>query len=240
MNERELFNGFDEDTLFLLAENKFNDSKIYYDEHKELLKQKATVPMRNLCSDLADELFAIDEHMNLIPTKMVSRIRRDTRFSKNKEMYRDNMWCMFMRHKKQWNYQPCMWFEFTPCGYSMGVGTFYVDPSYLEMYRKVILENYSEFKKAVKSALAVGSVPDLEQYGKPKEGDEKIERAYKSYYNAKYLYFINYSENISALFDGSVKEELRQCIKAYTPMYKFLLRVTEKMIEKKGQNYEQA
>ena len=71
---------FDDDTLFLLSENQFNDSKAYYESVKETLKQKATVPMRQICSDLSEKLFSIDPQMNLIPTKMVSRIRRDTRF----------------------------------------------------------------------------------------------------------------------------------------------------------------
>lgn len=239
MSEK-LFKGFDEDALFLLAENKFNDSKVFYEQHKELIKQKTTVPMRNLCSDLSEQLYAIDPYMNLIPSKMVSRVRRDTRFSKNKDLYRDNMWCMFMRHKNQWNHQPCMWFEFMPGGYSTGVGMFRTEPAYLDAYRSVVLENYDEFKAAIKSAESVGALADVEQYKKPKSGDEKIEKAYKPYYNAKYIYFITYSSNLTPLFDGSVMDEVQKNIEAFAPFYRFLLKVTEKMIAEKGKNYEQA
>ena len=232
------FKGFDSDTLFLLAENKFNDSRDYYESVKETLKQKATVPMRNLCSDLCDELYEIDSRMNLIPTKMVSRIRRDTRRSKNKEMYRDNMWCMFMRHKLEWENQPCMWFEFMPGGYSIGVGVYFCKPSYFETYRKVILENPDEFKKAVLSAESSGACPSFEQYNKPKEGTELLPESLRPYYNAKDLYFINYSSDVSPLFDGSVIDEIRRFIKAYTPLYKFLIKVMERIIAEKGKNYE--
>ena len=51
---------FDDDTLFLLSENQFNDSKAYYESVKETLKQKATVPMRQIWSDLSEKLFSID------------------------------------------------------------------------------------------------------------------------------------------------------------------------------------
>ena len=226
------FKGFDRDTFLMLAENSFNDSKSYYDSVKETLKQKATVPMRNICADLAPQLFEIDNLMNLIPVKMVSRIRRDTRRAKNMNMYRDNIWCMFMRHKYEWNYQPCMWFEVMPGCYSIGVGMFRTDAAYLEKYREVFEENQKEFKTALKSVYSVGAVDVLERYAKDKPGE--VQKDLVDYYNAKSLYFIKSSFDLEPLFDGSVLKELRETIEAYAPMYKFFLKVTEKTISEKG------
>ena len=135
------FHGFDRDTFLLLAENKFNDSRPFYETVKEQIKQKAIMPMREICAELSDQLFELDEQMNLVPVKMVSRVRRDTRRAKNKDMYRDNVWAMFMRHKYEWHYPPCMWFEIMPGGYSIGVGMFYYDTNYLEHYRAAITES---------------------------------------------------------------------------------------------------
>ena len=41
MSEK-LFKGFDNDTIFLLSENRFNDSKFHYEEVKEkgMVRQK--------------------------------------------------------------------------------------------------------------------------------------------------------------------------------------------------------
>ena len=47
------FHGFDRDTFLLLAENKFNDSRPYYETVKEQIKQKAIVPMREICAAYA-------------------------------------------------------------------------------------------------------------------------------------------------------------------------------------------
>lgn len=233
------FKGFDDDTLLLLAENKFNDSRPYYESIKEVLKKKATIPMRLLCSDLCDELFEIDPHMNLIPQKMVSRIRRDTRFAKNKEMYRDNMWCMFMRHKHHWHHQPCMWFEIMPGGYSIGVGTFRIEPGYLDVYRKTILENTEEFIAACESAYSLGAVVDFECFKKEKPGSELLPKSVRPFYNAKYLYFINFSSDLSPIFSHNILDEIRKNINAYTPMYKFLIKVCERIISEKGKNYDE-
>ncbi len=226
------FKGFDRDTFLLLAENRFNDSKPYYDDIKEKLKQKAIVPMREICSDLAPQLFEIDSQMNLIPVKMVSRIRRDTRRAKNMNMYRDNIWCMFMRHKYEWNYQPCMWFEVMPGCYSIGVGMFRADTAYLEKYREVLSKNQKEFKAALNSVYSAGAVDVLERYAKDKPGE--ISKELVDYYNAKSLYFIKSNFNLEPLFDGSVLKELEKTINAFAPMYKFFLKVTEKMISEKG------
>lgn len=233
------FRGFDRDTFFLLAENKFNDSKPYYETVKDQLKQKAILPMRELCSLLADELFAIDEQMNLIPVKMVSRIRRDTRRAKDQNMYRDNIWTMFMRHKSAWHYQPCMWFEIFPGGYTIGVGTYDTDPTFMAYFRRVLVENQTEFRAALQSVQSVGALPDAEHYAKEKPGSDKVAADLRPYYNVKSLYFIRYDSEMETLFNGSIYPILQKTIAAYAPMYHFLLKVMETVTAEKGKQYEQ-
>lgn len=60
-----------------------------------------TVPMRQIAASLSDMMLDIDPFMNTIPTKMVSRVRRDTRYTHDKHLYRENMWIMFMQPEKR-------------------------------------------------------------------------------------------------------------------------------------------
>lgn len=231
------FKGFDRNALFLLQLNKFNDNKDFYETVKEEIKQGAIVPMRQLASDLSDELFRIDPKMNLIPTKMVSRVRRDTRRSKNKEMYRENIWCMFMRDKHQYTYQPCMWFEFFPDRYSYGVGIFGTDPTVMNLYREHMIDNQKRYKSAIIKAEKLGAFPDIFPYKKPKPGNEEIDKSLRPYFNTKYIYFCKTSTDIENLYSDNIYYELRKAIKAFAPLYKLLLEVHEKSIEK-GDLYE--
>ena len=231
MSEKQ-FSGFPRNFLMLLAENSFNDSKVYYETVKEQIKQSATVPMRNLCADLSGQLFDMDEHMNLIPSRMVSRVRRDTRVAKNENMYRNNMWAMFMRDKYAYGYFPCMWFEVQPGGWSCGVGIFNSDPTFMGCYRETILQYPKEFERAVKSVLKSGAETDLEQYKKPKPGSENIEKRMLPYFNAKSLFFIYYSTDLEPLFDGSIENILSEKFRAFRPMYKFIASVSDKLTEK--------
>lgn len=224
------FKGFDKNIFTLLEINKFNDSKAFYDSVKEEIKQGAIVPMRQLASDISDELFAIDDKMNLVPTKMVSRIRRDTRFSKNKDLYRANVWCMFMRDKHLWQRQPCMWFEYYPDFYSYGVGTFRTDSTFLEYFREYLAENQEEFKEALRILSLTGATLDIECFKKDKPGIERVSEDLRKFYNCKYFYFIYSSPEMSKLIDGSIKEELVYAIRAFAPLYKFLAEITDKII----------
>lgn len=224
------FKGFDQNIFTLLEINKFNDSKAFYESVKEEIKQGAIIPMRQLASDLTDELYAIDDKMNLIPTKMISRIRRDTRFSKNKDLYRANVWCMFMRDKHLWQRQPCMWFEFYPEFYSYGVGTFRTDSLYLEYFRNYLAENQSKFREAIRVLSLTGATLDIECFKKDKPGIERIDDDLKKFYNCKYFYFIFSSPEMGKLIDGNIKEELIYALRAFTPLYKFLAEITDRIV----------
>ncbi len=226
------FKGFDPNGFMLLEMNKFNDSRDFYESVKEDIKRMSVVPMRQLCSDLSKELYAIDPKMNLIPTKMVSRVRRDTRYSKNKEMYRANLWCMFMRDKHQWENFPCMWFEFYPGGYSYGVAMFRFDATGLAAFRRKLTEKPEEFRKALKGVEITGAELYLDSFKKDKPDIDKVDKDLRLFYNAKNFGFTYYSKDMSKLIDGSIKEELTYAVRAFTPMYKYLSEITDELVAK--------
>lgn len=226
------FKGFDQNGFMLLEMNKFNDSKEFYVGVKEDIKRMSIVPMRQLCSDLSDELYKIDSKMQLIPTKMVSRIRRDTRYSKNKELYRSNIWCMFMRDKHQWNNFPCMWFEIYPDGYDYGVAMFRFDSTGLAAFRDKLISKGAKFKKALKGVEITGAQLYIDSFKKDKPDIDKVSDDLKLYFNAKNFGFIYHSNDVSKLIDGSIKQELIYAIRAYTPMYKFLSEITDELVRK--------
>ena len=230
MNEN--FKGFDPNGFMLLEMNKFNDSKDFYETVKDDIKKMIITPMRQLALDLSDELLAVDEKMVLIPTKMVSRIRRDTRYSKNKEMYRSNVWCMFMRNKHEWRFMPCMWVEVFPDRYSYGVGLFHAQPSDLEVFRRILSDNQDEFRYALRQTDVAEALPFVDTFKKDKPGAENIGEDLKPYYNSRYFLFSYTGTDMKKLFNGSIEEELIYAIRAFTPMYKFLLKVTDEIYEK--------
>ena len=218
------FKGITQDTLFLMQLNRFNDSKAFYEENKEKIKANMTVPMRQIAASLSDMMLDIDPFMNTIPTKMVSRVRRDTRYTHDKHLYRENMWIMFMRPKKEWHMYPCMWFEVTPRAWSGGVGTYEVSADYMEVFREHLRNDPEGFKKAVKSALSTGAMLDAECYKRPKPD---CPAGLENFYNAKYLYFAFASDELSDIGNDGIITRLEGIYKKFAPMYRFLRDVSD-------------
>ena len=77
------FQGIAPDGMFLLAENRFHDSKSYYEEHKPQIKAQVLDPLRSLAEDLAGTMIAIDPRIVTDPNRngCVSRVRRDNRYT---------------------------------------------------------------------------------------------------------------------------------------------------------------
>lgn len=221
--------GISPEARLLLSENRFRDSRDFYEEHKEQIKESCTVPMRQIASFFGNQFTSLDPLICTDPVKMVSRVRRDTRFTKDQHLYRENMWVMFMRPKQEWQHYPCMWFEFTPRNYSLGIGLFWQTPALLEYYRKGIREHTEEFIRAVESCESVGAVIDSEQYKKSKDGCPK---GLEKYYNSKSVYFCIYSDKLSDLEDETIINKLSRYYCAFAPMYKFLLSVSDEFLSK--------
>ena len=78
------FNGIKPESIELLCLNRFNDSRSFYEEHKEELKEGITIPMRQIMLDLSELMLDIDEYIMTDPVRSVSRIYRDTRGRRNK------------------------------------------------------------------------------------------------------------------------------------------------------------
>ena len=219
------YDGITRDSLFLLSDNMFRDSKAFYDEHKEELKSGITVPMRQIAEAIGAELIKLDPLMNTIPTKMVSRIRRDTRFTKDKRLYRENMWIMFMRDKHQWRNYPCFWFEITPAEYTMGIGLFGDDPGVMELLRSRMREDPTGFLKIAKKCESTGAVTTGREYKRIPAG---CPTGLEKYYAHKSLGFIKYGGNPDDLASEKIIDIIRSCFKKFSPLYTYLLETADK------------
>lgn len=219
------YDGISSDAFLLLGENRLHNSKMFYEEHKEEIKKKALLPMQQIAEICGRELIKLDYKMNINPSRMISRIRRDTRFTRDKRLYRENIWIMFMRHKREYPFYPCMWFEIQPGTYSYGVGHFESSPSFMEHYRKAIAQRPEEFLAAVRSAEKVGAKLSEIRYKKEKKAD--IPEELRKYYNTKEFFLIKYSNKVENLEDERIIKELKKAYRAFSPLYSFLLSVSD-------------
>lgn len=224
------FRGISRQGLALLAENRFHNNKNFYDEQKETLKQLVTIPLRQVMLDLSGNLLALDEEMNVDPVYTVSRIRRDTRYTKDKTLYRENLWVMFRRNKNIYHNCPFLWFEVSPEGYNYGIAFFTEKPSYMDAFRRLATERPDDFDAALQSVQKAGLTFCGDVYKKPKVTQGAPQ--FLTYLNAKNLQFFKFNKNIARLENDRIIKELRRMITTIRPMYQFMLEVHNEIAAK--------
>ena len=137
------FPGIRQEDMWLLAENRFQDSKAFHEDHKPQLGAGILQPLQALFSDIAPEMLKIDPQIVADPMRngSVSRIRRDNRYTRDKSMYRENMWICFLRDKKAWDNLPGFYLDISLRGSSYGMGFYHPAPHMLQTMRRMIDEN---------------------------------------------------------------------------------------------------
>ncbi|MCI8934539.1 MAG: DUF2461 domain-containing protein [Clostridiaceae bacterium] len=92
---------FTKQAVEFLMENKFHDSKDWFRQHREQYDRLVLDPMRALVAEIAPAMLDIDGRLIAEPKvgRSISRIYRDTRFSKDKSTFRDVVWCVFCGKK---------------------------------------------------------------------------------------------------------------------------------------------
>ena len=223
------YKGISPESIELLCLNRFNDSKPFYEEHKEEIKQGITVPLRQMVLDLSDLLYEIDDKMYLDPVRAVSRVARDTRGNRSKMKYRENMWVFFRRYKKEYPEAPVYYFEFYPNSFGYGLVLWTWRASNIRVLHKMIVEQPKRFMKAVKACADAGfSFECRDCYKKEMYPDAPEEL--KPFLLAKNYAFSYNSFDISRINSPELINEMKLAFDIARPMYEFLLEAHTRMM----------
>ncbi|MBN1220352.1 MAG: DUF2461 domain-containing protein, partial [Anaerolineae bacterium] len=111
--EQDKFEGFAPETLEFLRNLKANNNKTWFEAHKQEYQEYLLQPLQALVADMGNFMLSIDPYFEVTPAvnKTISRIHRDTRFSRDKSSYKSTMWITFKRPRKDWQDAPAYFFE---------------------------------------------------------------------------------------------------------------------------------
>lgn len=220
------FEGFSAQALQFLMENKINNSKDWYDAHKDEYKRLVYNPFTELVNELGPTMLQIDSQIIIKPLRVISRVRRDTRFTKDKSLYRDNIWIVFLRDKARMSTSACFWFEINQRGSSHGVGFYGATPQSMARMREMIIDNHPAFQFALKcyenqNRFLIGG----EMYKKSKYPDQP--ENLKTWLDRKNIYFECSETGYERAFSKDLPEILKQDFKLLKPIYDFLCIIDE-------------
>lgn len=225
------FKGIKPESIELLCLNRFNDSKEFYEEHKLELKEGITVPMRQIVLDLSGLMYDIDDKMLTDPVRSVSRIYRDTRGNRSKIKYRENMWLMLRRYKKEYPSAPSFYFEFYPNSFGYGLAFWTWKQSAFKEVHNLIIEHPGRWLDAVDACKQAGLTYNArDNYKKDMYPDAPKE--IKPYLSAKNMEFSYSSFDMNRINSLSLIDELKLAFDLARPMYSFWADAYDNMLDK--------
>jgi uncharacterized protein (TIGR02453 family) len=220
------FKGFSNDTIDFLRNLKQNNNKIWFEKNKDSYKKFLLAPMENLVMDMNDYILSIDPSIEVTPSagKTISRIYRDTRFSKDKSPYKDTMWITFKRPSKDWSSNPAFFFEISPDSYRYGMGLFSATPHTMEVFRESIDSSLEKFKKAI-AFYHKQHVFVIEGDKYKRILDKNKPEDILDWYQRKNLYLVCNKHIDDTLFSNQLVDELKSNFSLVSDFYHYLYKI---------------
>lgn len=144
---------FSEESFKFLTELQKNNNKAWFLENKSSYEDLLILPIKELISNLDMFMMTIDVNIETKPVinKAISRIYRDTRYSKNKKPFKDRIGFNFRKKSSEWKYYPALIFRIIPSGYMFGLIVMKNNPDFFLNYRNDIDNTKSDIHKIIKN-----------------------------------------------------------------------------------------
>lgn len=220
------FNGFSPQALDFFSNLGQNNNKAWFEEHRQNFEDYLMSPLKYLVSDLSDPMLAIDSDFVTMPAvdKTISRIYRDTRFTRNKSPYKTCLWITFKRYSPDWKDSPCYFFELTADTYRYGMGFYSASKETMDGIRRFIDSNPDKFKKAI-SVLDKQKTFVLEGERYKKILNPTLPESLQEWYQRKNVYLIANCEAGPRLFTRGILDDLKEGFVLLSPLYEFLRKI---------------
>jgi len=161
------FTGFTPETILFLKELKENNDREWFNERRHVYQEALLQPFQSLATMLTPAMYNIDPQFELRPSKMLSRIYRDIRFSPNKDPYKSSMWLNFQQAATHWENFPGYFAELSAEHFMVGMGLFMPKRKIMDYFREEIDYSRESFKEMAEKALNAGFEVAGEEYKRP-------------------------------------------------------------------------
>ncbi|WP_447873168.1 DUF2461 domain-containing protein [Serratia fonticola] len=220
-------NMFSSQSIAFLTEVKSQNNKEWYENNKTAYEKYLLEPFQHLVKSLTPIVQEIDKNIEVSPKigKTISRIYRDTRFSKDKSRFRDRMWLTFKRDKKNWIDSPVFFFEIRPHAFYYGLGYYAATRETMDRVRESISCREKDFLNATSHLLQNFTLTgdSYKRQLKPNQ-PERI----AIWYNKKSFSVMKENNDIAEVFDHTLVNTLAEAFTQLAPLYNFLIRIEEK------------
>ena len=218
-----MFSGFSDETIRFFLDLKFHNNTTFFHEQHDRYVENVQSVFYELIEALSPDMLKIDSQMEVRPHKCLSRIHRDTRFSRDKSPYRDHLWFLFRRAGEPREKSLFYYFEMGPDRLGWGMGFWDENREALDLFRKRMRANpdgtlafLDDLNLAKRKLILGGSVH--KKMPVPSEIPERLKR----WFLAKDFYIYRDSPDYSWIYSERILKEVRKDFIALAPLYRLL------------------
>lgn len=221
-----MFQGLNEDTYQFFWEIAFNNKQSFYEANKDRYKKNVYEPLKELTISITPAAQEIDKEFNVRPAAVISRIRRDTRFTHDKTMFRDHAWLGFRRPGGMLSESLVVYAEFEREGYGYGMGMYGANPALMREIRPHILAKPDQFLALVNDpAFTARFEVTGDLYKRPRFTDAP--EGVLPYINRKGLSFCFSSPNLKKTLSPEIADEIIEGFQLLKPVYRLMMGLDE-------------
>jgi uncharacterized protein (TIGR02453 family) len=225
--QQRCFDGFSRNTLRFLKGLEANNNKTWFEAHRNDYEEYVLEPLRNLVIDLEEFMLEIDPFFEIAPVvnKTISRIYRDTRFSKDKSPFRSTVWITFKNRSKDWTTLVSgYFFELSPNSYRYGMGFYNAAPAIMSKFREMIDTEPKEFLQAI-SFFSKQKIFVIEGDKYKKIFDKNKPKEIQDWYQRRNLYLVCNRKIDDILFSSKLVDDLASGFNLVAPFYHYLQKI---------------
>ena len=215
-------------TLDFLFMNKLHNDKIWFIEHRDEYEENVLSPLRALVNEITPGMLSIDPQMICEPkvNKSISRIFRDTRYSNDKSIFRDVMWCHFSRDKKLYDAVPSYFYEFSPRRIRSGCGYYCMTGEAMDNVRQLVLAGGPLFEAANDVVDKSRKFTLIDSKYKRSKFPDKPEKM-KQWLDQKEICVLAETTDFEAFFSEKLAGKIIKDFKKLAPVYELLLKAAQ-------------
>lgn len=217
------FKGFTPQTIQFFRDIAENNNKEWFDENKGVYDEEIYKPIKALVTALSPAMYNIDAGFELRPHRAVSRIYRDTRFSKNKDPYKTCMWMSFQIpvSREEWKDLPGFFMEINAESYIYGMGLFMPKKKTMDDFRDEVAFNAAEFKEMTQNTvLDKGFSLGGDEYKRPIANT--LDEYYQPWIQRKGIYVFKTKPLGKEVYSSKLADVLSEDFQSLEWLYKFM------------------
>lgn len=212
-----MFQGYSDETFEFFMAIRFNNNTDFFHANHDWYLRGVREPSLALAEALAPVMEELDGEMELRPNRIVSRINRDVRFSRDKSPYRDHIWLSFRRPGEEGKNRIGAYFDVSADGASYGAGLYNDNRPLMNALRREIRlepERVLSAWEPVRGEFAL-LADRYKRMAVPEETPEEL----RGWYTMKGFYFEKPIRDFELLKSPALADEIAGGLRRLKPLF---------------------